>query len=362
MIGMSAIALESHAARDARREREGVALCVTTAVCYAAMAIFAKLAYNAGANITTVLAPRFALAAVVLWLIAANRGVARAVVRRDALLAFAAGVVLYAGETELMFQAFAHIDVSLAELIVFCYPAIVVFGAIALRRERPSARRFVALALATFGVTLVLAGGATLSASVGGMALPLGAAVLYASYVLVIQPIGERLHPLTLASLVASGAALAFAVGGFASGSFDLSMGSAAWGWTIAIALGTTVLPMVAFLGGVSRLGSGRASILAMLEPPLALVAAFLVFGDRLGPAQLVGGALVLAGAVLLQRRPVRSRDRGASAASPARAAAGPLDGDAADGAGVGVRAEVGRLSRLGVRRRRDERAPVARR
>jgi len=360
---MSAIVASSAAASSAHahgREREGVALCVTTAVCYAAMAIFAKLAYRAGANITTLLAPRFALAAVVLWAIAAHRGVARGVRRRDALLALAAGAVLYAGETELMFQALAHTGVSLSELLVFSYPALVVVGVIALRRERPSLRRFAALGLASLGVTLVLAGGATTAVSSGALALPLGAALLYAIYVLAIQPVGARIPALTLAALVASGAAVTFTAGGLASDSFELSMGTAAWGWTIVIALGTTVLPMAAFLGGVARLGSGRASILAMLEPPLALAAAFLVFGDHLGPAQLLGGLLVLSAAVLLQTRSVRSARRVASAEIAASPTARALGDDAAERAGVGVRAEVGRLPGAGVRRRGDEHAAVA--
>ena len=349
-------------ASSARREREGVALCVLTAVCYAAMPIFAKLAYEAGANTTTMLAPRFGLAAAVLWLLAARRGATRGLARRDALLALLIGAVVYATESALMFEAIDRIGVSLAELLLFSYPAIVVVGAILLRRERASLRRFAALAVASLGVTLVLAGGATLSARLGGIALPLGAAVLSAAYVLTIQPVGARMPALTVAALVATGAALGYIVSGVATSSFALGMPPAAWGWTVTLALATTVLPMAAFLGGLARLGSSRASILAMLEPPMALLAAFLVFGDRLGPVQLAGGALVLGAAVLLQMRPIRSRRRGASSVTPAPAAAGALADGAADGAGVGVRAEVGRLPGARVRGRERARAAVARR
>jgi drug/metabolite transporter (DMT)-like permease len=347
-------------ASAARRERQGVLLCVATAASFAAMVVFAKLAYAAGANVTTLLAPRFAIASAVLWLLAARHGVARALTRRDALAAFGLGLLLYAGETELMFQALAHIEASLAELIVFVYPALVVLGAIALRREAASRRRLVALALAMTGVTLVLAGGVHAGGDTADMLLPLGAALLFASYVLAAERINARIHPLTFAALICSGAAVSFSAGGLLTGSLQLGMPAAAWGWTVATALGSTVVPISAFLGGVARLGPGRASILAMLEPPLALVAAFVVFGDRLGPVQLLGGALVLLAAVVLQMRPVRSRERGAPAVPTDPPAARPLADLPAGGAGVGVRAEVRRLPSARVRRRERARAPVA--
>jgi drug/metabolite transporter (DMT)-like permease len=347
----------------ARREREGVLMCVATAASFAAMVVFAKLAYAAGANVTTLLAPRFAIAAVVLWLLAARRGVARNVTRRDALAALALGFVVYAGETELMFQALARLEASLAELIVFVYPALVVLGAIALRREAASRRRLVALALAMTGVTLVLGGAASAPGGAGlALLLPLGAALMFTGYVLTAERINGRIHPLTFGALICTGAAISFSGGGVLSGSLQLGMPLPAWGWTVAIALGSTVVPISAFLGGVARLGPGRASILAMLEPPLALLAAFVVFGDRLGVVQLVGGALVLLAAVMLQMRPVRSRDRGAPAGTAHHPPARPLTDLPAAGAGLGVRAEVGRLSRARVRRREHDRPPVAQR
>jgi drug/metabolite transporter (DMT)-like permease len=323
----------------ARRERQGFLLCLATAASFAAMVVFAKLAYAAGANVTTLLAPRFLIAAVVLWLLAARRGVARAFTRRDALAAFGLGLVLYAGETELMFQSLTRIEASLTELIVFVYPALVVLGAIALRREAASRRRLGALALAMTGVTLVLAGGVHTGGDTIGMLMPLVGAVLFAVYVLTAERINGRVHPLAFGALICSGAAVSFSGAGLLSGSLQLGMPAAAWGWTVAIALGSTVVPISAFLGGVARLGPGRASIIAMLEPPMALLAAFVVFGDRLGVVQLLGGALVLSAAVVLQMRPVRSRERGAPAVPTDPPAARPLADRTAGGVGLGVRA-----------------------
>ena len=350
----------SDAASSAHPERQGVLLCAIAATGFAGTVVMGRLAHDAGAPLATLLTVRFALAAAVLWMLAARRGVARVAVRRDALVALALGGV-YAAQTGLTFASLARIDVSLTELLTFAYPALVVLGAVALRHEAPSRRRLVALALSMSGVALVLAGAGAGALDPLGTAAALGAATLYASYVLAVGRVGGRLPAPTFVALVASGAALAFALGGAATGTLH-AMSAAGWGWAVALVLGSTVLAMSAFIGGVARLGAGRASILATLEPPIACVLAFLVFGDRLTPLQLAGGALVLSAALVLQLRPLRSRSRGAAALSADPAPAGALAPAAARRRRLGVRAEVGRLSRDRVRRRRERADPVARR
>ena len=121
---------------------------------------------------------------------------------------------------------------------------------------------------------------------------------------------------------------------------------------------------MSAFLGGVARLGPGRASILGTLEPPIACLLAFLVFGERLAPLQLVGGALVASarrwccscGASTIARRDAPARPTAPAAARALRARrCRTATGWAYEPKWDGFRAHR-------VRRRRRGRAAVARR
>ena len=346
-----------------RREREGVLLGLVAASGFAGMVVAAKPAYDAGADVLTLLAGRFTIAAVLLWLLAARRGVVRGITRRDALMALGLGAFVYSAETALAFAALERMDASLTELLLFSYPAIVVLGSILLRHEPPSRRRLGALALAMGGITLVLAGGGVSGGGDPlGIALSLGAAVLFAAYVLISGQVGMRLHTLTLSALVCSGTALALALAGTVSGTLNPGMGWEAWAWTAGIAVGSTVIALSAFLGVVARLGASRASILAMTEPGIACVLAFALFGERLAPLQILGGVLVVGAALVLQLRPVRSRGRDASAETSADAVARPLARRAARRGRLGVRAEVGRLPGDRVRGRERDRAPVARR
>ena len=53
----------------------------------------------------------------------------------------------------------------------------------------------------------------------------------------------------------------------------------------------------------VRRLGSSVASFVALTEVIFAVAFAFVLLGQQPSPVQLVGGALVLAGIALVQRR-----------------------------------------------------------
>jgi drug/metabolite transporter (DMT)-like permease len=62
-----------------------------------------------------------------------------------------------------------------------------------------------------------------------------------------------------------------------------------------------TVVPFVLLVRALRHLPATRVAIAAMAEPVVATVVAWAWLGERLGPAQLVGGAIVLAAIGLAQ-------------------------------------------------------------
>ena len=80
-----------------------------------------------------------------------------------------------------------------------------------------------------------------------------------------------------------------------------------AWLWLLLIAVVSTVVAVSAFFAGLRLVGPSEAAILSTFEPVVTVVLAYMVLGERLSPAQLAGGALVLAAVVLLQLRPRRA-------------------------------------------------------
>ena len=60
-------------------------------------------------------------------------------------------------------------------------------------------------------------------------------------------------------------------------------------------------IPTLCFITGIRLLGAPRAAILATLEPVVGVALAAWLLNEQPSPLQLLGGALILVAAVLLQ-------------------------------------------------------------
>jgi drug/metabolite transporter (DMT)-like permease len=282
-------------------QRSGALLVLASAVAFGVMPIFGKLAFEAGVGVATLLVVRFAIAAPVLWGAVALRrvfpvGAGRGVLGR----ALALGAVGYAMQAGLYFLALERMDASVLSLVLYSYPALVTGAAILLGREAANRRRLVALVTASGGLVLVLAGAGAGSMDLAGMALGAGAALTYTTYILVSDGVTSSLDALPLAALVSTGAALSLGVVAALTGSLDLGFDASGWVWLGCAALVSTVLAVVLFFSGMSRVGPSTAAILSTLEPPVTVALVFVTFGEALGAVQLLGALAVLGAAVIV--------------------------------------------------------------
>jgi len=285
----------------------GILFCVLAAAAFGGLSTLATLAAHEGVPLLTLLPVRFGIAAIALWPLAA-RGSAPA--PADALRAVLLGAGLFGLQAALFLGAVQRIDAPLAGLLLATYPALVALGAIALRRDRFRLRTLVALALALTGMMVALGAGGAARLDLVGLALALGAAAGYAAYVLAADGIMRRLEPLQLAALVCAGAAIALGGAGAATGRLTVDISPRGALLVAALAVGSTALPHGAFLFGVRLLGATRASIVMTLEPVATAGIAAVTLGTVVTPPQMVGGALVVAGAIVAQRRSRAERSR----------------------------------------------------
>ncbi|TCO40926.1 threonine/homoserine efflux transporter RhtA [Kribbella antiqua] len=302
----------------------GSLYCLLSAIGFGAMAVFGKLAYDAGVSVDALLLVRFGLAGVLLLAIALARGALRRVPLRAVLIALGMGVFGYAAQASLYFSALTRIDASLVALILYLYPVLVMVGAVALRRERASWRRVWALGTALAGIGLVLGGAATGRFDWLGALLALGAAVTYTGYILVGDRATADVPPLALSALVCTGAFGTFLLMEALRGGTALDFAPIGWLWLAALALVSTVGAILLFFAGMSRVGPSTASILSILEPVVTVLGAAAVFGETLTGVQWLGGSLVLAAVLIVQwpTRPMVAHDgRQAGAAASAASA-----------------------------------------
>jgi drug/metabolite transporter (DMT)-like permease len=267
------------------------------------MAVFGKLAYDAGVSVNALLLVRFGLAGVLLLGIALARGALRNLPRRAVATGLAMGAFGYAAQSTFYFSALARIDASLVALILYLYPVLVMGAAIALRREQTSRRRIAALVIALLGIGLVLSGALSGQLDWLGILLALGAPIVYTSYIMVGDSLGGEVPPLALTALVCMGAFGTFVLLGFLRGGPSFRFAPVGWLWLAAVALISTVAAILLFFAGMARVGPSVASILSIFEPVVTVVAAATVFGEQLTTTQWLGGALVLSAVLIVQWR-----------------------------------------------------------
>ncbi|MFZ5539813.1 MAG: DMT family transporter [Pseudomonadota bacterium] len=286
-------------ARTRDRARGALAVALSAAA-FGAMPIFARQAYAASVDLTGILVPRFAVAALVLALVAWRSG-ARRPTRRQTLALAALGGIGYVAQSFLYFTALKHASAGLVALLLYAFPFVVAVLAAIFLNERLTARRVAALLVASGGLALTIGGG---QGSALGVALGLGAALVYAVYIVAGTRVMREVDPLAASSVVCAAAAASYTLVALARGALGLPAqlphDAAGWLSVGAIALVSTVVAIAAFFYGLQRLGASLTSVLSTLEPVVSVLLAALVLGEAVTPAQALGGALVIATAIWL--------------------------------------------------------------
>jgi drug/metabolite transporter (DMT)-like permease len=247
-------------------------------------------------------------AALALALLAILRGQRLAVPARSVgrlVVAAALNVTAWMGLTTL---SLLWLDAGQGALLAYTMPIWATLLAWPVLGERPSALRILALALGVAGVAVLLgtavgSGAALGSERLPGVALALGAAVLFALGTVALRsPLG--LPPLAATAWQVGLGCLPMVATGLLFEAPDPGALTAA-GWA-ALAYMTAV-PMGAcylcWFAALRRLPPAAASVGTLLTPLVGVVAAALALGEPLGAREALALALTLGGVSLALRR-----------------------------------------------------------
>jgi drug/metabolite transporter (DMT)-like permease len=280
-----------------RPSAAGVTFIVVSACAFGAMAIFTRFAYASGANVTGVLAARFAVAGSLLAgvMVATRRPWPRG---RPLAVAIGMGAIGYVGQAVCFFAALNHASAGLVALLLYAYPTLVVLLSAAFLHERLTAAKLALLALSFAGLALTLGGGQGTST---GIALGIAAAAFYSVYIVIGARELKHTDALASTTVVCLSAAATLALSALFT---EPRFPGTSWGWAAigAIAIVSTVVAILTFFAGLKRVGPAVASIVSTLEPVVTVALAWLILGETLTTWQLAGGALVLACAASLAR------------------------------------------------------------
>lgn len=185
------------------------------------------------------------------------------------------------------------------------------------------ARRFL-LALPLMIIGLGLTGGLLTADEAAphptrGAILGVSAGICYAAYLMVHRPASHARPSLHVTPVACSTLAAAVVIGsvGAATGQIDVTLPARSWFWLAAVALCGQALSFVLIGYGLSRLTTGVAAALMLLQPVAAVVLGTLVLGERPAAAQYLGMLLTLTAVLIASLSPRRRRARAPHTGTP---------------------------------------------
>jgi drug/metabolite transporter (DMT)-like permease len=282
------------------QQHTGALLVAASAAGFATLAIFIKFAYAAGASTITILAWRFTLAAVCLALLLKGRGISLALDSRLLKQLVLLGGLGYGSMSMLFALSIKYVPASLAGMLLYTYPALVSILSFFIGDERYTWQKGLALAVCFSGLFLVL-GVSFDNVSILGFVFGLGSALVYSVYIVISNRILKNTDPLVTTTYVCASAAVVFALSGLATDSLNWTLPLDGWLAIIGIALLATIVGIVGFFAGMSRIGAINASIISTLEPVITVLLSVALLHEKITPLQVGGGVLILGSILFLQ-------------------------------------------------------------
>ena len=279
----------------------GSFLIVFASACVAMVPFMAKTTYDEGANALGMLSARFAMSAIMMvilrFVLVRDTPWPRKQLLPDLLSLGFVGITIC---SLTYFTAIRDIDTSLAIVIFYCNPVMVVLASWVIYKKKPSKSIVYALIFTMVGVGITtgeLGGGSS-----HAVMLVLISSLAYVFYALGCSRSLKHTDMFTGVTFVNIGAALGFNLYALVSpGGMKPDYPDTTKGWLVIVALAIvgTVFPTSTFFMGLKRIGTNMTSIFTTSEPVFGIACGILILNEHLSLNRVIGAAFVI-GALLM--------------------------------------------------------------
>ncbi|GJL96846.1 MAG: membrane protein [Hyphobacterium sp.] len=212
--------------------------------------------------------------------------------------------LLFAGDLAFWHAGIKITSIANATFLANLQPVFVVLAAWLLFKEKISRNFMFSAGLAVAGAALLSVNNLTVAPERWtGDALSVTTALWYASYILAVR-FARRFAStgsVIFVTAAVSAPLLALTAIGFGENIVPGTPGD--WLILLGLALGVQIIGQGSVTFGLGRVAAPVASIIILIQPVIASIAGWWMFGEALATIQYVGGALVLTGVWWVQRK-----------------------------------------------------------
>ena len=307
--------LPAESVRSPRGPAVGYAMVMGAATLFAINGTVSKVVLESGVTSLRLTQARCAGALVGLGLfVLLTRPASLRTDRRELAFLAVFGVCGVALVQLFYFAAIARLEIGVSLLIQYTAPLLVALWARFVFKERVRSRVWLALALALVGLSVMVDVWGGVPLDTAGVVLSFVSAVTFAAYLLLAEHAVGRRDPVSLLVYGFLFASIFWAVvqpwwtfprdelaenisllGNLAATELP------AWTLVLVIVVVGTIVPFILMVGSLQHLPATTVGMVAMLEPVLGALVAYLWLDEALAAQQLVGGAIVLVAILLAQ-------------------------------------------------------------
>ncbi|MEE0771730.1 MAG: DMT family transporter [Anaerovoracaceae bacterium] len=287
------------------RKLIGVLAMVGATLCYGLVPSLSFMAFETGVVSETILFNKFFYAAILMWAYIFLRRIPFKL-NRTQIAPMIVVVLAYAGIAITLYLSFEYISGSLATIISFTYPAMVIVVEMLRGRERVRFLKILAVILSMIGLCLIV-WAPDMEIRMLGVIFAVLCAVCYTFYAIGLShPSLSDVNSLVTAGYVMVTSAVINFVRCIFSGDPMFTETADQLMFVLILSVVNAFLAILLFCLGVKMIGPSNASIINTAEPVCACIFGYLLIGDAITASMVIGGLMVVS-AVLLTNLPEKS-------------------------------------------------------
>jgi len=296
--------MDSSVTARERNQREWKAYVVLGVgiLCIAWSAILVKVASDVSGEASAFY--RVLVASSVLLPLWAVRRRGRPLPARQIIGLAALGGVFFAFDVALFNSAILITSATSTTLIANSTPIWVALGSWLLWKELPSLAFWIGLGVILVGMTALVGSDVLQHSALGyGHLMAVASSAWYAAYLMTTHRVRATSDTLTFTAISVAASAVTLGVVCLVTGAPLGGFAPRSWAAIVALGLVSQVGGYLAITYALGHLRATATSVSLLAQAPLTALLAMPLLGERLSPAQAIGGALVLGGVYVVNRR-----------------------------------------------------------
>lgn len=197
----------------------------------------------------------------------------------------------------LLFEAYRHTGIPVATVCYYMAPIFVIMASPFILKEKPGTRQLLCIAAALVGAVLVSGVLQADSSKLMGILMGIGAAILYASVILMNKFLGE-LSAYEKTAIQLGAAAITVTPYALLAGG-KMTVNTTAVLLLAVVGVVHTGLAYTMYFGAIKKLKAQTVAILSYIDPASAILLSAMILGQSPDPVELIGALLIIGAAFI---------------------------------------------------------------